>query len=105
MKAIIRISGKVKLRKDLEETFQRLGLKRKYSCVVFKEMNDIDKGMLLKVKDHVAFGDIDEETFNELINKRGKKDFDKEKNKYLFRLHPPRKGIDSKNILGLEKEF
>jgi hypothetical protein len=29
-------------------------------------MNDIDKGMLLKVKDHVAFGDIDEETFNEL---------------------------------------
>jgi large subunit ribosomal protein L30 len=104
MKAIIRISGKVKIRKDVEGTLQRLGLKRKYSCVVFKEMTPVDEGMLLKVKDHVAYGEINEEILNKLVEKRGNlKEKDKKMKKYLFRLQPPRKGIDSKKHFGVQK--
>jgi len=104
MKAIIRISGKVKIRKDIEETLQRLGLKRKYSCVVFKEMNEVDNGMLLKVKDHVAYGEINEDIFKKLVEKRGnKQDSNKDSKKNIFRLHPPIKGIDSKKHFGVQK--
>ena len=104
MIAIIRISGAVKLDHKIKETFERLGLKRKYSCVVFNELNEIEKGMLLKVKDHVAYGDLEEETFKKLLEVRGsKEDKTKTKKKYLFRLHPPRKGIDSKKHFGVNK--
>ena len=101
--------------RDVAETLSRLRLRKKYSCVVMGP-NKEQKGMIKKVKDLVAFGEVNKETFEKLIEKRGqlidkKKKVDAkkvieelEKGKKLtdlnlkpfFRLHPPRGGIKSK---------
>jgi large subunit ribosomal protein L30 len=122
MISIIRIHGMVKIKKTIEETLQRLRLKRKYACVVLKP-TEVNLGMIKKVRDFVAFGEINKETFEKLIESRGKlinkkKAIDAKKiiveleagQKYqdlnlkpFFRLHPPRKGIDSKKHFGVKK--
>ncbi len=91
--AIIRISGMVKVSRDIEDTLYKLRLRRKYSCVVVT-LNKSLKGMLDKVKYYVAYGEIDKETYDKLVEARGKKV--NGKLKPFFRLHPPRKGIKSK---------
>ena len=107
MIVIIRISGMIDVNKDVEETMNRLRLRRKYSCVVVKESKELE-GMLKKIRDFVSYGLIDEKTHKELIDKRGQKVGDKLKP--FFRLHPPRGGINSKlkypkGVLGENKEI
>jgi len=94
MKAVIRIKGMVGINKKIEDTLYRLRLRRKYACVVFENPTKEQLGMIKKVRDFVAFGEIDEATLKELVEKRGKKVDGKLKP--FFRLHPPRKGIKSK---------
>lgn len=103
MKVVIRITGNVGLRKEIVETLNRLRLKRKYSCIVFDKPTKEQLGMINKVRDFVAFGDIKEVTYKKLIEKR------KTKIKNFFRLHPPRGGIKAKlhfpkGVLGNHKE-
>jgi len=101
--------------RDVGETLSRLRMRRKYACVVLNP-NKEQEGMIKKVKNLVAFGEINKETLEKLIEKRGhpvdkkkKIDFKKvadelEKGKKpmdlnlkpFFRLHPPRGGINSK---------
>ncbi len=100
---IIRITGEVGLRKEIVETLNRLKLRKKYSCVVFEKQTPEQLGMVKKVRDFVAFGDIDEKTYKKLVEKR------KTKIKNFFRLHPPRGGIKTKlhfpkGVLGNHKE-
>lgn len=118
----IRISGATGLEKRVKETLNRLRLRRKYSCIVIRETKG-QLGMIKKMKDFVAFGEINKETFEKLIEIRGKP-IDKKKKidakkiieelykgkryeelnlKPFFRLHPPRKGIDSKKHFGVGK--
>ena len=128
MICIIRIRGRVGLKKDINETLNRLRLRRKYTCVVL-EGKKVQLGMIKKVKDFVAFGKINDKTFDKLIEKRGQlidkknkvdlkkaveelkkgKKFEELNLKPFFRLHPPRKGIKSKlhfpkGVLGDNKE-
>ncbi len=131
MIAIIRIKGQVEIPGDIKETLNRFNLKRKYSCTIIKETPET-RGMLKKIRSFVAFGNIDEKTFKQLIEKRGQhiekgKKLNPEKiisefvnsktNKKLsdfeikpvFRLHPPRGGIKSKfhypkGVLGNNKQ-
>ncbi len=109
MIAIVRITGDVKITQDVRETFQRLGLTRKYSCIVLENPNFEQLGMLGKVRDLVAFGEINQETFKKLVEARGYKGKTQSKakgekpKKQIFRLHPPRKGIDSKLHFGQKK--
>jgi large subunit ribosomal protein L30 len=102
MICIIRIKGQVGLREDIIETFNRLRLRKKYSCVVIEEPNKIHLGMIKKLRDFIAYGEISEEVYKELIKKRGIKDKNG-KLKPFFRLHPPRKGIESKKHFGVGK--
>lgn len=115
MIAIIRIKGKVKIREKIEETLSRLRLRRKYVCVLINEKDKVKLGMLKKIKDYVAFGEINKGTLIRLIEKRGKRRDKKqikepekiveeiEKGKKMeevglkpfFRLHPPRGGLKS----------
>src|SRR3989338_1479271 len=115
MICIIRIRGEVNMDRDVAETLSRLRMSRKYACVVINP-NKEQEGMIKKVKDLVAFGEISKETLEKLIEKRGqlidkKKKTDAKKvvdelekgKKYeslnlkpFFRLHPPRGGIKSK---------
>ena len=115
MIAIIRIRGLVGKKIDVENTMERLGLKRKFVCVVVKE-NPETIGMIKKIENFVAYGKISKETFLELVKKRGESlgnKIDVEKIgeyfegktgkslkeigiKPFFRLHPPRGGIETK---------
>jgi len=99
----IRISGQVGLNKDVDETLYRLRLRRKYSCIVLEKPNESQIGMIKRLRDFIAFGEINEETYNKLKEARGKE------GKKFFRLHPPRKGIKSKfhfpkGVLGDNKD-
>jgi large subunit ribosomal protein L30 len=97
MITVIRIRGEVKVRKAILETLDRLNLKKKYTCIVLEKPTEIELGMINKVKDFVAFGEIDKETYKKLVEARGKQGTD------FFRLHPPRKGIESKKHFGVGK--
>jgi len=102
MICIIRIRGQVKLKKEIVETLHRLRLRRKYACVVLEKPTKEQLGMLKKVKDFISYGEISDEVYKELVKKRGKKD-EKGKLKPFFRLHPPRRGIESKKPFGVGK--
>lgn len=131
MIAVIRIAGRVKIKKEIGETLSRLRLRKKYVCVLIDEKDKIKMGMLKKVKDYVSYGEIERGLLMRLIEKRGKredkkeiKDADKiaestEKGGRLeekglrpfFRLHPPRGGLKSsrkqfpRGVLGNNKEI
>lgn len=117
MIAAIRISGLNKMDTRVEETLQRLRLRKKYTLVFINEVPEMI-GMLDKVKNCVAFGKVEEKTIAEVIKIRGKvlgdtkakikdpekiakeflagKKFEELKVKPFFGLHPPRGGIDTK---------
>jgi len=126
----IRISGQVKIQKSIGELLFRLRLRRKYSAVLMPSSTENIK-LLKKVRNHIAFGEINEKTLKDLITKRAvptSKDtkinttklmsdmkttpISKLPIKPFFRLHPPRGGIDSKKhfsvsskaVLGDNKE-
>lgn len=103
MICIIRIRGQVNIRRDIKETLDRLRLRRKYACVVLEKPSQVQLGMIKKVHNFVAFGNIDEKTYEELKKARGRKDPEGKGLKPFFRLHPPRKGIDAKKHFGVDK--
>ena len=118
MKAVIRIVGKVGIEKDVKETLNRLRIRKKFSCVILRGKPEII-GMIEKVRNFVAYGDISKETFIKLLEKRGKKinkqaklesqkiaeeffsgkierNYEDFNLKPFFSLHPPRGGIKTK---------
>lgn len=106
---VIRISGMVKVPREVENALYRLRLRRKYACVVIDTNDKSLAGLLKQVRFHVAYGKINDETYEKLIKERGRKDAEG-KLKPFFRLHPPRGGIKSKlqyangGVLGDNKE-
>lgn len=130
---VIRISGMVKVKRDVSGTLDRLKLRRKYACVLLNSGSKDLMGMLMKVKYHVAYGEIDEGVLEKLIIERAESKEGRKREikidgmevakglmsgkklsdfglKNFFRLHPPRKGIDSKlqypkGVLGNNKKI
>ncbi len=102
MIAVVRIKGQVGLKKDVKETLNRLRIRKKYAAVVLEKPTKEQLGMIKKVKDFVAYGEISDDVHKQLIEKRGEKDL-KGNLKPFFRLHPPRKGIESKKHFGVGK--
>lgn len=113
--AVIKVRGSVKIKKEIEATLNILRLYKKNYCVIAEATPSV-LGMIKKIKDYVTFGEIDDETYKLLIEKRGEeykgKETDKkEKIKYkrffmfnnkkyrpFFRLNPPKKGFGRKGI-------
>ena len=111
--AVIRIRGQTGIKKDIKDTLKMLCLYRSNYCVV---VDDSLFGMIRKAKDYVTWGEIDDETYNLLVEKRGKeykgrltdskkkinyKKFiiiNNKKYKKYFRLSPPRGGFERKGI-------
>ncbi len=129
MIAIIRIVGLVGMKEEVKETFKRLRLRKKHSCVVIPNPTKVQEGMIKKVYGFVAYGNINDKTFEELIKNRGipidkSKKVDSKKAveelkkgksykevnlRPFFRLHPARGGMNSQNhfpkgVLGNHKE-
>jgi len=69
--AIIRVRGKVDVRKPIKDTLSMLRLYKKNSCVIVPN-TAVYVGMLTKVKDYVTWGEVDEKAFRVLLEKRGR---------------------------------
>lgn len=113
--AVVRVRGVINLRGDIKDTLNLLRLYRKNYCIVAEDTPSY-KGMINKAKDYVTYGEIDDKTYKELVDKRGEeykgreedrkckiryKKFilvDGKKIKPFFRLNPPRKGFGRKGI-------
>jgi len=96
--AIIRIRGMANVPAKINHVLDLMKLRKKHVCVVVDDTPSI-KGMINIIKDYVAWGEVDEETFKLLVEKRGQKDpEDNSKLKPFFRLCPPRKGFERKGI-------
>jgi large subunit ribosomal protein L30 len=72
----IRVRGRTGIKPDLKYTLNLLNLTRINHCAVYKN-DEKNKGMLLKVKDYVAYGEISEEVFSKMVSKRGRLKGDK----------------------------
>jgi large subunit ribosomal protein L30 len=112
---VVRVRGLNSVKTKIEDTLKMLRLYRKNYCSVFTK-NQIYTGMLKKAKDYVTWGEINDETFNLLVEKRGEEFSGREsdskdkiqygdyliinnkKIKKYFRLNPPRKGFGRKGI-------
>ncbi len=102
--AIVRVRGRVRVKKEIEETMQRLNLFRVNYCAVYDDTPSI-RGMVQKVKDYVTWGEINDETLKMLHVARAKPDKSenpKSEIKRFFRLNPPLKGYGRK---GIKKPF
>ncbi len=99
---------------DTKETLRLLRLMRKNFCVVLPSTAP-NVGMVKKVKDYVTWGEIGDDTYKQLVEKRGeiylapltdrhKKynskvlDYAGKKYKPYFRLNSPKKGFGRKGI-------
>ncbi|MDD5133394.1 MAG: 50S ribosomal protein L30 [Candidatus Nanoarchaeia archaeon] len=69
--AIIQVRGIIGLKKPVKDTLTMLNLHRKNSCVLVRA-DPSSVGMLTLVKDFVTWGELDKETFKELLKKRGR---------------------------------
>ena len=118
---VIRISGMVDVPEKVNHTLDHMNLRRKYSAIIMPETPETTK-IIQVVRSFVAYGKINDEMLSKLIQLRGErieragkvdadaviKGLDKKNLRELgmkpfFRLHPPRKGIESKKHFGVGK--
>ncbi len=112
--AVILVRGLVNVNSAVKDTLAMLRLRRKNHCVVIDD-NPVNRGMILKVKDYVTWGEVSEDIFSDLITQKGEefkgRTTDRKKKysyrtisvkgkkfKPYFRLNPPRKGFGRKGI-------
>ena len=67
--AVIRMRGRVNVRKTTEDTLQMLKLFRRFNCVIIDDRPSY-QGMLQKIKDWATWGEIDSATVELLLTKR-----------------------------------
>ena len=113
--AAIRIRGRTMIRTTIEDAMKMLRLHKNNFCVVLPNTPTYI-GMLKQAKDYITWGEIDDETFKLLVEKRGEEFKGREsdskelikyndyfvvgnkKMKRYFRLNAPRKGFGRKGI-------
>jgi large subunit ribosomal protein L30 len=71
MYAIVRLRGGVNTRPEIKDTLSMLHLDRINHCVVVRE-DEHYRGMIQKVKDFVAWGEVDADTLVMLLEGRGR---------------------------------
>jgi len=114
MYGVIRLRSTISTHRKIKDTLKMLRLHRINHCVLIPETPDY-RGMLERVKHYVTWGEINENTLEKLVAKRGRLPGDKKvedpkktanlilKNnsikgtglKPVFRLSPPSKGLKS----------
>ncbi len=103
--AVVRVRGRVNIRTSIEETLNRLNLKRINNlAVVYGSKSNI--GMLYACNDYVTYGEIAPETLSQLLEKReikvdaaamneiasGKKSLKASNIKVPIKMKPPKHG-------------
>ncbi len=69
MFAVVRIRGRVGVRKEIEDTLKMLRLEKVNNCVLIEESPSF-KGMLQKVRDFITWGEIKKEVLVRMLRKR-----------------------------------
>ena len=69
--AVIQVRGVLGMTTKFKDTLQFLKWLKKNSCVVIDD-DRTSLGMLIKLKDYITWGEIDQTTFKELLEKRGR---------------------------------
>lgn len=113
--AVVRIRGITGVMHDIDDDLRKLRLYKKNYCVIVSKTAAY-AGMVRKAKDYVTWGEIDEKTYNALIEKRGRDykddvsgkkgkiksnkfiDVGGKKIKKFFRLNSPKKGYGRRGI-------
>lgn len=93
MYAVIRVRGRVGVRKTIADTLKLLRLHRVNHCVLIPSTPSYE-GMLKKVKDYVTWGEIDKPTLLELIRTRGRLYGEKEITDEYIREHTSFKNLE-----------
>ena len=104
--AVVRVRGTIGVRRDISETLSRLRLKRVNNMIfIFGTRSNL--GMIKKCNDFITYGEINEETFGKLAERKelgttkedlklimegGKRP--QELIKMPIRMHPPRRGYE-----------
>lgn len=71
MYAVVQVRGVVNTRRDIKDTLKMLRLHHINHCVFLADTPEI-LGMIRKVKDYVAYGEVDESTLETLMRTRGR---------------------------------
>ena len=71
MYAVVQVRGVVKTRRDIKDTFKMLRLHHINHCVLIADSPE-NLGMIRKVKDYVAYGEVDAPTIETLLLTRGR---------------------------------
>ena len=71
MYAVVQVRGVVKTRKEIKDTLKMLRLHHINHCVIVPDTPEM-LGMIRKVKDYVAWGEITPETLETLLQTRGR---------------------------------
>lgn len=69
--AVIRIRGIIGVKKKAVYTMKLLYLYKVNNCIIIDNTKNYT-GMLKRIKDYVTWGEIDEPTFKQLLEKRGR---------------------------------
>lgn len=80
--AVIRLRGTIRVSAPAEDTLRMLGLKHANALALFEKSSSV-MGMIKKVEDYVAWGELSAELQKQLGDKK------------IVRLKPPRKGLRS----------
>jgi large subunit ribosomal protein L30 len=71
MYAIVQVRGVVNTRREIKDTLKMLRLHHINHCVLVPETPEY-LGMIRKVKDYIAYGEVDEETLATILETRGR---------------------------------
>jgi len=69
--AVIRLKGKVNLKRDVEETLRFLRLNKRNHCIIIPTSKEAI-GMISKVQPYVTWGELNDKTFTYMLTKRGR---------------------------------
>jgi len=113
--AVVLVRGMNHVKTSVKDTLKMINLNHNNQCVIL-DKTSINIGMLRKAKDYITWGEVDDATLNELVEKRGEEfkqreadskgkikynrylEFNGKRIKKTFRLNPPRKGFGRKGI-------
>ncbi len=69
--AVIRIRGSIGIREEIRDTFKLLRLYKKNYCIVIENTPHYI-GMLKKIQHYATWGELNQETFKAMLEKRGR---------------------------------
>ncbi|MDD1675335.1 MAG: 50S ribosomal protein L30 [Methanomicrobiales archaeon] len=93
MFAIVQVRGTVNTRREIKDTLKMLRLHHINHCVLVPDSPEY-LGMVRKVKDFVAYGEVDAETLATILATRGRLSGNRKLTDEYLREHTPYSGVE-----------